>query len=132
MHDNVCHNQASVRTIYCIFLHVWKSEVSLCMRAPSQIPAFVSKCHSTCLISVCFCLVPSLSFSLSGFDSTPSRTVKGPSPVSVHLFSLGLLESSRPVKTTSRSISLELPAPWELVNREIMLLLSGLKHQLHL
>lgn len=46
----------------------------------SQIPAFVSRCHSTCMLFSGFVLFPLPSFSLLGFESEPSRTDKVFSP----------------------------------------------------
>lgn len=49
-------------------------------RHSDQIPAFVSRCHSTCMLFSGFVLFPLPSLSLLGFESKPSRTDKGFSP----------------------------------------------------
>lgn len=53
-----------------VLQHVTQMNLHVDVTAMSQIPAFVSRCHSTCMLPSVFCPVPSSCFILIPFSSS--------------------------------------------------------------
>lgn len=83
--------RVELSSVGCYTSHGWVCVCGHVMVVMFQIPAFVSRCRSTCMLSVWLCLVPSPSFSLSGFESKLSRTESRFSPMQYSLSTKGFL-----------------------------------------
>lgn len=100
--------------------HVTRMNLCVDVTAMSQIPAFVSRCHSTCMLPSVFCPAPSPCFIPFHFSRLRDNSSSHQSVAAVRSCCSWCMECS--------SVGLHL----ELLCRGISLPLTAWKHQLHI